>query len=89
MKFAEYTEAMRNKKLGIPVDDEAITRFVARQPKICPVCWCQVFDPFGMTVVIHDAAKCVAHNEKIYRRNIPARTIAGIERLMTHNVEWP
>lgn len=55
-------EARRSKKWGIPVDDESIARFVARQPKTCPVCGCQVFDPFGMTVVIHDVAKCAAHN---------------------------
>lgn len=65
MNFAEYTEARRSKKWGIPVDDEAITRFVARQPKTCPVCGCQVFDPFGMTVVIHDVAKCAAHNASL------------------------
>lgn len=62
MNFAEYTEARRSKKWGIAVDDEAITRFVVSQPKTCPVCGCQVFDPFGMTVVIHDVAKCAAHN---------------------------
>ncbi len=68
MNFAEYTEARRSKKWGIPVDNEAITRFVARQPKTCPVCGCQVFDPFGMTVVIHDVAKCAAHNALGNRR---------------------
>jgi RNA polymerase subunit RPABC4/transcription elongation factor Spt4 len=67
MNFDEYTEARRSKKWGIPVDDESITQFVARQPKTCPVCGCQVFDPFGMTVVIHDVAKCAAHNAKVSR----------------------
>lgn len=65
MNFAEYTKARRSKKLGIPVDDAEITRFVARQPKTCPVCGRQVFDPFGMMVVIHDVAKCAEHNNKI------------------------
>lgn len=63
MTFDEYTAARRSKKWGIAVDDVAIMRFVARQPKICPVCKCQVFDPFGLGVVIHDVEKCgTTHN---------------------------
>lgn len=75
MNFEEYTEARRSKKWGIPVDDESITRFVARQPKTCPVCGCQVFDPFGMTVVIHDVAKCAAR--------------AGVDDYQNHNTRRP
>ncbi len=62
MDFVEYTKARCSKKCGIPDDDEQITKFVARQPKTCPVCGCQVFDPFGMTVVIHDVDNCTRHN---------------------------
>ena len=58
MTFGEYTAARRSKKWGIAVDDEAITRFVSRQPTACPACGAQVFDPFGMGVVIHDVAQC-------------------------------
>lgn len=57
MTFDEYTAARRSKKWGIGVDDEAITRFVSRQPATCPGCGAQVFDPFGMGVVIHDVAR--------------------------------
>ena len=58
MTFDEYTAARRSKKWGIAVDDEAITRFASRQPQTCPACGAQVFDPFGMGVVIHDVARC-------------------------------
>lgn len=58
MTFDEYTAARRGKKWGISVDDEAIMRFASRQPAARPVCGAQVFDPFGMGVVIHDVARC-------------------------------
>ena len=58
MTFDEYTAARRSKKFGIVVDDESITRFVSRQPDACPACGAQVFDPFGMGIVIHDVARC-------------------------------
>lgn len=60
MTFDEYTAARRSKKWGIAVDDEAITRFVSRQPQACPVCGAQMFDPFGMGIVIHDIERCAA-----------------------------
>lgn len=59
MNFAEYTRARRSKKFGVAVDDEQIARFVAQQPVACPTCGAQVFDPFGMGVVIHDVAQCI------------------------------
>ncbi len=58
MTFDEYTAARRGKKWGVAVDDEAVTLFASRQPAACPVCGAQVFDPFGMGVVIHDVARC-------------------------------
>lgn len=58
MTFEEYTAARRSRKWGIAVDDQAIARFVALQPTACPTCGAQVFDPFGMRVVIHDVAGC-------------------------------
>ncbi len=58
MTFNEYTVARRSAKLGISVDNEAINRFVSAQPTACPACGAQVFDPFGMRVVIHDVARC-------------------------------
>lgn len=58
MTFDEYTADRRRKKLGIDVDDEAITLFTSRQPTACPACGAQVFDPFVMGVVIHDVARC-------------------------------
>ncbi len=60
MTFDEYTAERRSRKWGIAVDDEAIARFVSRQPTTCPACGTQVFDPFGMGVVIHDIERCAA-----------------------------
>ena len=65
MNFAEYIEARLRKNFGMPVNNEEIINFVARQPKTCPVCRCQVFDPFEMTTVIHDVAKCAADNADV------------------------
>lgn len=56
MTFDEYTAARRSKKWGIAVDDEAIAQFVSQQPTKCPNCGAQVFDPFGMGIVMHDVA---------------------------------
>lgn len=60
MTFDEYTDARRSRKYGIAVDDDAITRFESSQPKACPVCGAQVFDPFAMKIVIHDIDRCAA-----------------------------
>lgn len=31
-------------------------------PKVCPVCGCQVYDPFEGLTVIHNVARCIQSN---------------------------
>lgn len=78
MTFDEYTAARRSKKWGIAVDDEAITRFVSRQPQACPVCGAQMFDPFGMGIVIHDIERCAAKRPNCEGSGVTAGLPAGI-----------
>lgn len=59
MTFNEYTNARRSRKWGIAVDHEEIAEFEAEQPKCCPKCNADVFDPYGWKWVIHDVAGCM------------------------------
>lgn len=54
MDFASYQESLRRNSEELA----ARAAFVRTQPKQCPKCGCQVFDPFVGRQVIHDVANC-------------------------------
>lgn len=58
MTFDEYTRLRRAMKLTGRRDHLDLVAFEESQPKECPVCRAQVFDPFGMRVVVHDVDRC-------------------------------
>jgi hypothetical protein len=61
MNFYQYTDERR--RIGL-IAGKGIKRstqmqaFERRQPTACPRCGCQVFDPFGWNIVIHDVTNC-------------------------------
>lgn len=58
MTFERY-QKLSNTRHRSRIENQNMKRFCETQPTRCPKCGCQVFDPFGIGLVIHDIVLCL------------------------------